>query len=333
MVYFMDASGDDLPAAQVSGVTVDGVALQINDTGETWVGKGPLPTDLTRHVAFTTRAGPDSAVVALSTVDAPLDYVCPMDPDIRSATPGVCSRCGMKLVMGIPDPEEFPLRLALDPPHARPHEKVDLVFSVENPQTGKTVSRFDTVHERLFHLFIVSADLQYFVHDHPKYNGAGEFRYTATFPKAGMYRILGDFYPAGATPQLAPKTIFVEGAPLSLADASLQPDLAPQKSQNSAVELIMDPPHPTAGAATRLYFAFKPAENLERYLGAWAHMLAASDDLIDLLHEHPFNADNGKIEFDLTFPRARIYRVWVQFQRDGVVNTVAFNVPVAEAQP
>ena len=42
MVYFMDAAGDDLPAAQVSGVSVDGLALQINDTGETWVGNGPL---------------------------------------------------------------------------------------------------------------------------------------------------------------------------------------------------------------------------------------------------------------------------------------------------
>ena len=41
------------------------------------------------------------------------------------------------------------------------------------------------------------------------------------FPKPGMYRILGDFYPAGATPQLAPKTIFVQGQPLSLADAKL----------------------------------------------------------------------------------------------------------------
>jgi hypothetical protein len=333
MVYFMDAAGDDLPAAQVSGVTVDSVLLQINDTGETWIGKGPLPNDLTRHLAFTTRAGPDSAVVALSTVDAPLDYVCPMDPDIRSATPGVCSRCGMKLVMGIPDPEEYPLHLELTPPHVNEHEKVDLIFSVENPQTGKIVSRFDTVHERLFHLFIVSADLQYFVHDHPKYNGAGEFRYTATFPKSGMYRVLGDFYPAGATPQLAPKTIFVEGGPLSLADAVLKPDMTPQQGQNSAVEMTMDPPRPTAGAAARLYFQLKPADGLERYLGAWAHMLAASDDLIDLLHEHPFNAANGKIEFDLTFPRARTYRVWIQFQRDGVVNTVAFNVPVEAAQP
>jgi hypothetical protein len=276
---------------------------------------------------------PDLAVVALTTVDAPLDYVCPMDPDVRAATPGICPRCGMKLVMGIPDPEEYPLRLDLMPPQVQPREKVELVFSVENPDTGKTVSHFDTVHERLFHLFIVSADLQYFVHDHPKYDGAGEFRYATSFPKSGMYRILGDFYPAGATPQLAPKTIFVQGQPLSLAEAKLTPDLAPQTGQNTEVELAMDPPRPAAGAATRLYFRLKPASGLERYLGAWAHMLAASQDLIDLLHEHPFNADNGQIEFDLSFPRVGIYRVWIQFQREGVVNTVAFNVPVREAQP
>ncbi|GEM_PF-386297 len=333
-VYFMDAAGDDLPAAQLSGVSLNGIKLDINDTGETWVGKGPLPAsnDLTAHLDFSIRGASDSASIALTTVDAPLDYVCPMDPDVRSATPGVCPRCGMKLVMGIPDPVEFPLRLRLTPSEPKPLQKVDLIFSVENPETGKIVDRFQTVHERLFHLFIVSADLQYFVHDHPKYDGRGEFRYTAVFPKPGMYRVLGDFYPAGATPQLAPQTIFAGGGPLSLGNAKLAADTAPQKGANSEVELAMSAP-PVAGAAAQLFFKFKPANGLQRYLGAWAHMLAASDDLIDLLHEHPYSADNGQIEFDLTFPRARTYRVWVQFQRDGAVNTVAFNVPVQEARP
>ena len=334
-VYFMDAEGDDVPAAQLSSVALNGRKLDINDTGETWIGKGPLPAanDLTAKVDFSTRAGSDSASVALTSLDAALDYVCPMDPDVRSATPGKCPRCGMTMVLGIPDPVEFPLRLELDPPQVQPHQKTDLIFSVENPETGKTVSRFQTVHERLFHLFIVSSDLQYFVHDHPKYDGKGEFRYSATFPKPGMYRVLGDFYPAGGTPQLAPKTIFVAGGPLSLAETRLAPDLNPQKGQNSSVALAMTPPRPSAGAPVQLYFRFQPSGGLERYLGAWAHMLAASDDLIDLLHEHPYAADNGQIEFDLTFPRARTYRVWVQFQRDGVVNTVAFNVPVQPAQP
>ena len=58
---------------------------------------------------------------------------------------------------------------------------------------------------------------------------------------------------------------------------------------------------------------------------------AASDDLIDMMHSHPFIADGGpQIQFNLVFPRARTYRVWVQFQRKGVVNTAHFDVPVKE---
>src|SRR5215469_4928998 len=42
-------------------------------------------------------------------------YVCPMDPDVRSSKEGVCSRCGMKLVAGLPDPVEYQLELAVNP--------------------------------------------------------------------------------------------------------------------------------------------------------------------------------------------------------------------------
>ena len=65
-----------------------------------------------------------------------------------------------------------------------------------------------------------------------------------------------------------------------------------------------------------MFFKVKPAEGLEKYLGAWGHMLAASDDLIDLIHTHPFLADGGpNMQFNVIFPRAATYRVWVQFQR------------------
>jgi hypothetical protein len=60
-------------------------------------------------------------------------------------------------------------------------------------------------------------------------------------------------------------------------------------------------------------------------------MLVASDDLIDMIHLHPLRADNGDVQFNIVFPRARPYRVWVQFQRNGIVNTVHFDVTVAEA--
>ena len=337
-VYFFDPSGDDLPAAQLRDARVESsgerAALRINDTGESWIGKGALPAsaDVKLSIAFSFRGNPDSVPIALNAVNAPLDYVCPMDPDVRSASPGKCPRCGMKLVTGIPDPEEYPLNLETSPPRIHAGEKAELVFTVNSPATGKPVNKFEIVHERLFHLFVVSSDLKYFVHDHPEYDGAGKFRYAANFPRAGMYRVLCDFYPAEGTPQLAPKTIFV-GGPASFGEAKLAADLHPQRGRNTTAELAMEPAKPVAGSAAHLTLQLQPADGLEKFLGAWAHMLAASDDVIDLLHEHPYDSQNGRIEFDMAFPRARTYRVWIQFQRKGAVNTVAFNVPVQEGQP
>ena len=37
-----------------------------------------------------------------------------------------------------------------------------------------------------------------------------------------------------------------------------------------------------------------------------------------------------QMQFDVTFPRPGVHRVWVQFQRKGVVNTAAFNIPVSK---
>jgi hypothetical protein len=275
-----------------------------------------------------------SQTAAVAIAPPAADYVCPMDPDMRSDKPGVCPRCGMKLVLGIPDQVEYPLHLDITPRSFRAGDKVDLAFTVEDPKTNQKVEHFEIVHEKLFHMFVVSSDLKYFVHDHPEYGQDSVFRYRAVFPKPGMYRILGDFYPAGGTPQLVSKTVFVRGGAgesISLADAKLAPDLGPQHAANLDVELLTEPPGAVAGMKTLMFFRVKPAEGLQKYLGAWAHMLAASDDTIDLIHEHPFIADGGpQLQFNMIFPRARTYRVWVQFQRNGVVNTAAFNIPVSE---
>jgi hypothetical protein len=100
--------------------------------------------------------------------------------------------------------------------------------------------------------------------------------------------------------------------------------------------LQLDPPQPLAGFKTIMFFKLTPNEGIEQYIGAWAHMMAASNDLIDMIHTHPIyvtDPDEGaykQIQINMIFPRPGIYRVWVQFQRKGVVNTVAFNIPVDE---
>ena len=256
-------------------------------------------------------------------------FVCPMDPDVRSSQAGVCPRCGMKLATNIPDPVEYHMDLTTTPRALKPLEKTRMEFFIHDPWKDRQVTKFQVVHEKLFHMFVVSQDLQFFLHDHPIYGPEGNFYYDIAFPKPGMYRVLGDFYPDGATPQLIAKTVLVPGA--APAPVALTRDYSTKDDKNLQVELTTDPPQPIAGMKTLLYFHIKPAEGFEKYLGAWGHMLVASDDLIDLIHTHPFIADGGpQIQFNVTFPRPRPYRVWVQFQSKGVVNTAHFDIPVTE---
>ena len=259
-----------------------------------------------------------------------LVYQCPMDPDIRSNKEGVCSRCGMKLRAGIPEPIEFPMDLKLTPHAPKPGAKTQLEFTVRDPQNGKQIQHFEIVHEKLFHMFVVSRDMKFFVHDHPVFGDDGKFRFDLTFPQAGLYRILADFYPEGATPQLIAKTVIVPGQP-QLAAPALTRDYSAKQAENLKVSLTTDPVVPIAGQKTMMFFRLDPADGIEKYIGAWGHMLAASDDLIDMIHTHPFIADGGpEMQFNVYFPREKVYRVWVQFQRNGVVNTAYFDVPVQE---
>src|SRR5262249_15477124 len=149
------------------------------------------------------------ALVATQNPPAPLPsqnagdvYICPMDPDVRSHSPGKCARCGMALVAGLPDQIEYHLDLQVTPNPCKPGQPSSLTFAIHDPWKDRPVTNFQLVHEKLFHMFVVSQDLQVFVHNHPSLGSDGNFHYDYIFPKAGMYRVLGDFYPDGATPQL-----------------------------------------------------------------------------------------------------------------------------------
>jgi Heavy metal binding domain len=262
------------------------------------------------------------------------DYICPMDKDVRSKTPGKCRLCGMTLVLDLPEPREFRVQVTTKPKVLKAGENTELHMRIEDPLTGKLVQDYTVMHEMLYHFFVVSQDTEFFQHVHPVKQPDGSFILNQTFPKPGLYRILSDFYPTGATPQLIASTLMVPGEGFKIEVPKLQPDLTPKDSKNAHVELVMDPPEPLAGFKTIMFFKVTPDKDLEQYIGAWAHMLAASWDEIDMIHNHPIyvtDPDEGaykQIQFNMIFPRAGIYKVWVQFQRAGVVNTVVFNVPV-----
>jgi hypothetical protein len=278
-------------------------------------------TDQSAAATTSSPSGPDPS--------RDLAYVCPMDPDIRSNEPGKCPRCGMALVAGVPDPSEFHLDMTVTPKPLRPNEPARLIFSVFDPWKNNPIRKFNLVHEKLFHAFIVSRDLEYFAHEHPVWDGQ-VFRHETTFPKPGMYRIAGDFYPEAATPQLLTETLFVAGS--EPPPRPIARDYSTKSATNLSVSIATQPEPPIAGVTAQIRLTLDPGDGLERYLGAWGHMLAGSDDLIDMIHTHPFIADGSPVlQFSLAFPRPRTYRVWLQFQRRGVINTVHFDIPVAPA--
>ena len=264
-------------------------------------------------------------------------FYCPMEPDVRSNQPGRCPRCGMRLVEGVPDILEYPVDLAIDPVVPHPNELTRLTFGLIDPRTERPVRKLEVVHEKLYHVFVVSQDLSFFLHTHPERQADADFHLDVRLPKPGLYRVLSDFYPSGATPQLITNTLIVPGAETAMDGAHIQADLSPKTAENARVDLTLSPSHVVARQDVSMVFRVSPEQGVEPYLGAWGHMLAASADLVDMTHNHPIAAASSSggakkdIQFNMAFPRAGVYRVWVQFQRLGVVNTVAFNVPVEEA--
>jgi hypothetical protein len=225
----------------------------------------------------------------------------------------------MKLIPGLPDFVEFRVRLATArPPKAG--SPATLRFTIIDPRGSKPVRDFEIIHEKLFHLFIVSEDLEVFAHEHPIKGFGPEFDFTWTFPKPGLYRLMCDYYPLGATPQITVKTLSVGPG------VEQQP---PPLASNTLVHLETEPGEPVAGMRTRLYFTLNPAVGVQPWLGAWGHLLVASADTVDLIHAHPFLADGGpRMQFNVIFPRPGRHRVWVQFERAGLVNSAPFDVTV-----
>jgi hypothetical protein len=259
------------------------------------------------------------------------EYTCPMHADVRTNAPGKCPKCEMALVSVIPAvPEDFRLIVNTTPKTPKTGEKIQLRFSVLNPRTGQQVKDFNLLHNKLFHLFIISQDLVEFQHIHPRQESDGKFVVETTLTRGGNYKVYSDFHPAEGVPQVLQSNIrtagysndlFASGAKI-LTDASLvkmvegqhitrenaanigvefdslkRKDLNPLK-----IELRLEPQEIIAGKPVLLTYQLfdsktgQPVSDLSPYLGAMGHTLILSEDQTDYVHTHPeqepFDPDN-----------------------------------------
>jgi len=265
-----------------------------------------------------------------------------MHPNVRSSDAAAkCSDCGMALVV-IPDRTDstYWLDVVTEPAAIPVRRPVRLQLTVRDRATNEPVTHFDEMHERLMHLFVVSADLQYFDHVHPAPAKDGSFEIPLTLPRAGAYRLVADLLPTGGAPQTLQHTMLTSGHMMRTATGP-----EPQVETLEALDGDVRARLATAGARTgddaHLVLELSDRENdapvvdIEPYLGAWGHMFVASRDLVDVVHSHPLieetKAGGPTITFQTLFARSGWYRVWTQVQRRGRLLTFGFTVRVAPA--
>ncbi len=260
-------------------------------------------------------------------------FWCPMDPKVRTAEPGKCPVCGMVLVALDPGEYlEYPMDVEVRPAALKAGQQGALRFVIRDPKSGQPVTSYELIHEKLFHLFVVSYDLSVFDHVHPEPQKDGSFVLAWNFPKPGPYQLYADFFPSGGTPQIVQKTFVTTGytGTLTGAKTRLQPDARLEKTEQGTLVRLQNAKFLT-GRKQNLDFTLldertgQPVKDLQPYLGAWGHLVILSEDLGDYVHTHAGGPEANQ-EYEAVFPRPGNYRVWMQFQRSGKVNTVAFNV-------
>ena len=84
-----------------------------------------------------------------------------------------------------------------------------------------------------------------------------------------------------------------------------------------------------------------PADGLEPFLGAWAHVMIIDEANTTFIHAHPMDGAGGismdhshdlapqapsEIRVGAVFPKPGRYKVWIQMMRRGVVETESFIV-------
>lgn len=274
-------------------------------------------------------------------------FYCPMHPDIVAQAEGTCSRCGMKLVPGDPlDAREYLVNLTSAPQAVRPGRPAHLVFTIRDPQTRAAVRNFAIVHDKPFHLFVVSHDLEFYDHLHPEMRPDGTWAIDVTVPKPGYYKLYADFLPIGGTPQVIPR-LLVAGNPRDLDEAHAHlpaQDLTPKTAGSMTVSISLPTDGLVAGRDEKLLYRIvdsktgRPVTDLEAYLAAYGHTLVVSEDTLEYVHAHPVELLPDKIEEaaggpELTFkallPKPGRYRLWTQLKRGGTVSTISFTVTAA----
>jgi hypothetical protein len=211
-----------------------------------------------------------------------------------------------------------------------------LTFAITGPQ-GRPVTAFTPTHDRDLHLIVVRRDMTGYQHLHPKRDGEGRWTVPLVLDEAGVYKVFADFAPDGRTDALTlaadlsasgryePQPLPGAAATTAVGDytVSLDGDLVPGQESTLTLSLARDR---------------RPVTDLQPYLGAYGHLVALRAGDLAYLHVHPEGTPgDGRttagpdISFDVGVPTAGVYRLYLDFQHDGVVRTAVLTATAHSA--
>ena len=187
---------------------------------------------------------------------------------------------------------------------------------------------FQVEAERRLHLIIARRDLTGYQHLHPTEAVDGTWSTPVTMPVAGTYRVFADFQRDDVKHVLA--------ADLTVPGAYL-PSPLPAPATTAITEgftVSLQHEELRAGEEGDLDFTVlrdgRPVAAIEPYLGARGHLVALREGDLAYLHAHPHDDEQpaGAVPFSADFASSGRYRLFLQFQVEGVVHTAAFTVEV-----
>ncbi|MEV2224850.1 hypothetical protein AB0E01_33950 [Nocardia vinacea] len=227
--------------------------------------------------------------------------------------------------------------LRLDTPQTTAAANVPLRFRILN-RDGAPVTSYVRSHDKDLHLIVVRRDMAAFQHVHPVLDQAGTWSVPLDLTRAGDYRVFADFTPDGG------KNLTL-GADLRVAgnyDARALP--APSATAQVGEYTVALNGTVTPGQASKVVLTVsrngKPVTDLQPYLGAYGHLVALRAADLAYLHVHPEGSPGDGvtpagpgITFYVDAPSTGDYRLFLDFQHEGVVRTAEFTLSVAGSAP
>ncbi|MGW0250726.1 hypothetical protein ACWDYH_29240 [Nocardia goodfellowii] len=222
--------------------------------------------------------------------------------------------------------------LRLDSPQAPAAADVPVRFRILD-NAGQPVTRYTRAHDKDLHLIVVRRDMTAFQHVHPVLDDTGTWSVPLNLTRAGEYRVFADFTPEGGENLTLGSDLRVAG------NYDARPLPAPSTTATVGDYTVTLNGAVTPGAASKVTLSVsrngKPVTDLQPYLGAYGHLVALRAADLAYLHVHPegepgdgVTPPGPGITFFVTAPSAGDYRLFLDFQHEGVVRTAEFTVGV-----